>query len=143
MWIKDGSEFKSEDINDYTSFVYLVEDKITGQKYCGKKQFFSTKTLKPLKGQTRKRKVKIESDWFHYCGSNSTIKAIQDEHGIERFNRTILHLCHTKSEASYLEIKEQLLRNVCFDPTYLNGIINVRINAKHLAKLDAAKLRFN
>lgn len=88
-----GEPFTSVDIGDHFGFVYLLTDRINLRKYVGKKQFFSTKPLPPLKGTKRKRKKVQESDWLTYCSSSPVIKALVEQHGIERFHREIVHLC--------------------------------------------------
>ena len=37
--------------DDYYGFVYMITNRATGQKYVGKKFFWSKKTLPPLKGK--------------------------------------------------------------------------------------------
>jgi len=68
MWYYKGEEFTSEMIGDYIGFVYCITDLSTSKKYIGKKNFKSTRKLKPLKGKTRKRTVVKESDWKSYFG---------------------------------------------------------------------------
>lgn len=133
MWTYEGKEFTSEMIEDYIGFVYLITDIVNGKKYVGKKLFVSTHTKRPLKGQKRKRKIVTESDWKTYCSSNEEIKALYAEFGEQRFVRQILHLCKAKGLLSYMEMKEQVDREVLFKPDeYYNGIIQVRINRKHV-----------
>jgi hypothetical protein len=130
--IYDPSE---EDIKDFVGFVYVVTEKSTNKKYIGKKLFWSTRRLPPLKGNKRKRKVVKESDWRTYCGSNPHIQLIVEEHGLEYYHREILRLCKTKGECSYFEAKMQFDKDVLLSDEYYNGIINCRINAKHLGEL--------
>lgn len=121
-------------IGKHTHFVYKLTDKVNGKSYIGMKSFTSTRTLPPLKGQTRKRKVTRESDWVTYCSSSPEIKAIVIKDGLKRFDRTILHLCKTKSEAAYLELVEQVKRDVIRSSDYYNDLIMIRIHRKHLPK---------
>lgn len=134
MWHYQSRPFTSADIGDYKTFVYLLTDTVTGIRYVGMKNFHSTITKPPLKGQKRKRKVTSESDWATYVGSNETFKGIAKDHGITRFHREILHLCHSRQEAAYLEMLEQIGRQVLFRDDYANGIVQVRINANHVKK---------
>lgn len=97
MWLYDGRIFTSADVGDYMGFVYVLSDRVNHKKYVGKKQFFSTRTLPPLAGTTRKRKRVTESDWHSHCSSSPVIKALVEEHSIHRFQE-IVHLCRTKSE---------------------------------------------
>jgi hypothetical protein len=93
----------------------------------GKKQFWSNLTLKPLKGKTRNRKVKKESDWKKYYGSSKDLQNELALHGPENFKRTILHLCESKWTMAYMETLEQLRHAVLLNNEYHNGIIHVRI----------------
>ena len=60
---------------------------------------------------------------------------IVEERGRESFHREILHLCNSKGELSYLEAKEQFDRDVLLSDEYYNGIINCRVNRKHVTGL--------
>ena len=51
------------------------------------------------------------------------------------FKREILHLCKSKSEMSYLELKEQMDREVLLNDEYYNGIIQVKIHRAHVKTL--------
>jgi hypothetical protein len=134
-WYYNGEEFTSEMIGDYIGFVYCITDLSTSKKYIGKKNFKSTRKLKPLKGKTRKRTVIKESDWKSYFGSSDVVNALLEDHGAENFHREILHLCTFKGELSYMELKEQMDREVLLTDDYYNGIIQVRINQSHVKSL--------
>lgn len=136
MWVYEQLEFKSDMIGDYIGFVYEITDISNGKRYIGKKKFSSTRTLKPLKGQKRKRKVVSESDWMDYYGSSEEVKALVEESGPERFERKILRLCKTTAEMSYYEMKEQVERDVLLKPNeYYNAFVGGRINRSHLKHL--------
>lgn len=132
QWTYNEKPFGSEDIGNYAGFVYLITDVSNGKKYVGKKNFWSTRRLPPLKGKTRKRTVKKESDWKDYFGSSEQVKLLVESHGRDNFKREILHLCNTKGEMSYLEAKEQFDRNVLFSDEYYNEFIGCKIHAKHV-----------
>lgn len=85
-------------------FVYEVTQISTGKKYIGKKSLYSYRTLPPLKGQKRKRKVVKESDWLNYFGSQSDLKALVKENKHD-FEREILEFAFTKKLLTYLENK--------------------------------------
>lgn len=135
MWVYNGTEFTSEMIDEYLGFVYLLTDLTNGKKYIGKKKFWSKVTKAPLKGKTRKRRSVKESDWKNYYGSSAETQALVEEFGGERFSREILHLCETAGVMGYLELKEQMDRQVLLDDSYYNGIIQARIHRNHVKKL--------
>ena len=135
MWTLGGVEFTSEMIEDYIGFVYCITDLRNNKKYIGKKLFTSTRRLAPLKGKSRKRVVKKESDWQDYYGSSEEVKLLVEELGPSNFKREILHLCNTKGEMGYLEAKEQFDRNVLLSDEYYNGIINCKIHRSHVKNL--------
>ncbi len=135
-WSYKGKEFTTEDIGKHLGFVYIVTDNVTGMKYVGKKGFYSKVTKPPLKGKKRKRRSFKESDWKTYCGSSEAVKLLIEEHGLERFTREILHLCNSKGEMNYIELQEQMDRQVLLKPDeYLNGFVGGKIHRSHLKNL--------
>lgn len=136
MWyLKEKSFEPSEDeLSQWVGFVYLITEKETGKKYVGKKFFWSTRKLPPLKGKTRKRIKKVQSDWMKYYGSSEELKQLVEERGGDAYHREILHLCRTKGECSYLEAKEQFDRGVLLSDEYYNEFIGCKIHSKHLPK---------
>jgi hypothetical protein len=136
MWSYNGKEFTSEMIEDNIGFVYMVTDKETGMKYIGKKLIWSKVTKPPLKGKKRKRRSLKESDWKTYCGSSETVKQLVEENGLDRFEREIIHLCKSKGELSYMEMKEQIIRDVLLKPDeYHNAFVGGKIHRGHLKRL--------
>ena len=135
-WKYKNKLFESEDIGDYVGFVYIITDLSNNKKYIGKKNFWSTRRLPPLKGKSRRRTVKKESDWKDYFGSSEQVKLLVESQGQNSFTREILHLCKTKGEMSYLEAKEQFDRNVLFSDEYYNEFIGCKIHAKHVKGLS-------
>lgn len=137
MWKYEGNEFTSDMIGDYFGFVYEITDLDNGKKYIGKKWFWNTRKRPPLKGKTRKRIVTIESDWQDYFGSSDEVKLLVEQKGKDRFNREILRLCSSKGECTYWEAKLQFDNDVLLKPDeYYNGIIQCRINRKHVSALQ-------
>lgn len=134
-WLYEGAEFKSEDIEDYVGFVYCITDLSNNRKYIGKKNFWSTRRLAPLKGKSRRRTKKTESDWQEYFGSSEEVKTLVEEHGHDRFKREILHLCRSKGEMSYIEAKEQFDREVLLSDEYYNEFIGCKIHSRHVSAL--------
>ncbi|MCZ4089063.1 hypothetical protein [Sinorhizobium psoraleae] len=134
-WLYLDKPFDPDLIGTHYGFVYCIRDRQTGKKYLGKKTFRNTKTLPPLKGQKRKRKQVTESNWRDYFGSNETLKSLVEKHGSERFERTIIRLCKTASEAAYFEAKLQFENDVLLSDDYHNDYVMVRINRSHLKHL--------
>jgi len=135
-WLFEDLLFDPEEsfLEDYQGFVYLITELSTGKKYIGKKFFWSKRRLPPLKGKSRKRTVVKESDWKDYYGSSEHLKTLVEKKGGDVYYREILHLCETKGECSYLEAKEQFLRDVLLREDYYNEFIGCKIHSKHLPK---------
>jgi hypothetical protein len=133
MWTYENKEFTSEEIGDCIGFVYLITDLSNGKKYIGKKLFVSTNRLPPLKGKTRKRVVRKESDWKNYFGSSEEVKALVEAGN--SFKREILHLCKTRGEMSYMEAKLQFQYDVLLRDDFYNSFIGCKIHAKSVKGL--------
>lgn len=130
-WTYKGEPFtETPDKKLFIGFVYLITDP-DGRKYIGKKIFWSRKT-RQVKG--KKKRYLGESDWRKYYGSNEELKCYITENTSVGFVREILHLCRSKSECSYIEIKEQVNRDVLLRESYYNKWITCKITKKHLAK---------
>ena len=129
-WYNNGVPF--EDDGTHFGFVYLIENLITNRKYIGRK-YFSKAGTKQVNG--KKRKIRKTSDWESYWGSNETLKAEVAELGEHNFRRTILHLCKSKSECSYLETKEIFARDALLTEEYYNAWVTCRITSKHLKSI--------
>ena len=128
-WIFQNEEFESEKIEDNIGFVYLITSRIDNRKYIGKKLFISKRT-KSIKGV--KKKVKLESDWKKYYGSNKELVEDVKTNGSENYDRKILHLCKTKGTANYLELKEQILHDDLTDRAFYNDWIMCKIHRSHI-----------
>lgn len=137
MWHYQGQELT--DIPDKAiSFVYLITHIESGRMYVGKKGFWSTKTkvVKVKDKPDKKKKVKTESDWPKYYGSNDDLKDAIKLHGKDAFRRDILHICYSLSEASYLELREQMDRRVLESDDYWNHWIMFRGRKDHIKSLQ-------
>lgn len=118
-WIFRGYEFTGESITEYEGFVYIIHNLKNNKKYIGKKNFW---TLRKQPG--KKRRVRKESNWKKYYGSNEILKNDVKLHGTKFFKREILRLCATKGEMTFHEIEEQFLRKVLKNDEYYNDNIS-------------------
>ena len=134
MWYYENKLY-DEAPKEYMGFVYLITDLTTNRKYIGKKLFWNTRKLKPLKGKTRRRTQVVESNWKNYYGSNEELQQLVENSHAQRFEREILHLCTKKGIMSYLEAREQFDRNVLLSDEYYNNFIGCKIHGKHVAGL--------
>ena len=132
MWLHEDKEFEPTQLEDWVGFVYVITDLSNNKKYVGKKNFWSIRRLPPLKGKTRKRTKKSESDWKEYFGSSEEVKSLVEEKGGDNFKREIIRLCKSKGEMSYYEAKEQFDRDVLFSDEYYNEFIGCKIHSKHV-----------
>lgn len=122
-------EYPTEiDPNEWFGFVYRIIDLDTGQHYLGKKQFWST-TRKTIKGKTRKKIVRKQSDWMRYTSSSRHINEAITERGIDRFVFLIEVLYKTKAALHYGEVEIQVLEDVLRarlpngERKYYNGMV--------------------
>lgn len=123
-WTYNNSEIHSlEQIpEDSFGFIYKVTDTVTGRMYIGKKQLLSHRTLPPLKGERRKRKVIKESDWKTYYGSHPELKAAVKANP-ENFSREILQFVQTKKQLTYYELVHLIKEGVLENEYYYNDNI--------------------
>ena len=141
-WMYNGLKFNPDEPFTYErygkywyGFVYCITNRATNKKYIGKKFFWKAKTLPITKKRKRRQRLKVESDWRDYWGSNKHLQEDVAKCGKDMFYREILHLCKTKGECAYLETKEQFEREVLLSEQYYNGIINCRIGSKSVKNL--------
>lgn len=130
-WYYNNNLFDSAPI-DCQGFVYLIVNTLTNRKYIGKKNFWTTRKLKPLKGKTNRRHRRMESNWQQYCGSCEELLKDIDAHGPNTLRKEILHLCENKNQMTYWEMKLQFDHDVLLDDSYYNGYIGGRLTARGL-----------
>ena len=126
MWLYKDKEINSIDDMpaDTFGFVYLVTHTPSGKKYLGKKQLIANRTLPPLKGQKKKRKIQKESDWKTYYGSQTEVKQlVKESQDMLEFVREIRIFTSTKKQLTYFETKLQFVNEVLENDEYLNSNI--------------------
>lgn len=132
-----------EEAADWLGFVYVIHNITDDRRYIGKKLLVSTRT-RMVRG--RRQRMKSESDWRTYWGSNPHVHADRDRLGEDGFERHMIYLVRSKGVLSYLEAKTQFDAGVLLNPQrFYNGMINCRINASHVYNIadvesDAALL---
>ena len=127
MWLYKNKEINSiEDMpTDTFGFVYLVTHTPSGKKYLGKKQLIANRTLPPLKGQKKKRKIQKESDWKTYYGSQTEVKQlVKESQDMLEFVREIRIFVSTKKLLGYYENKLLYAYDVLENDEYLNSNIS-------------------
>ena len=125
MWLYKEKVIESIEQMPKNTFGFIYEATYipTREKYLGKKVLFFNRTLPPLKGNKRKRKVVKESDWQTYYGSHTKIKQLLSESKQEYFSREILEFAFNKKHLTYLETKHQFCNNVLENTEYINDNI--------------------
>ena len=108
-------------------FVYCITNITNGMRYIGKRNFYSTRTIKGKKTTT-------ESDWRDYWGSNPRLHADVAKLGTLHFYRTIITLCTSKSQMSYQEAQIQFKLGVLTGDNFYNDCIIVKINRRQIGK---------
>jgi hypothetical protein len=131
-WLYNGEILESEHIENYVGMVYLLENTLTNKYYVGKKFFWTTKP-KMIKG--KKKKIRCESDWKKYYGSNKILQEEIKEKGIDIISRSVLLLCNTKTQCSYYEMVEQIQRRALLREDYYNEFMGGKINGRFLQEL--------
>lgn len=137
-WIYNGKPYElgEQTHKEVYGFVYLITCLKSGKLYVGKKLFWASRT-KVVKG--KKKRLKVESDWKTYFGSNKVLLEELKINGEENYKREILHLCAGKGECNYLEAHEQFTRNVLTSEQYYNDWIMVKVHRAHIKGLQQTK----
>jgi hypothetical protein len=132
-WLYKGEEFTSEMIGKHVGFVYLITNLLNQKKYVGQKKFGSLR--KDTRKNAPKKRIYKESDWKKYYGSNAYLCNDVQVYGVEFFKREILYLCMSKGVMNYMELREQIHREVLIkEHEYYNSFIGGKIHRKHVIK---------
>jgi hypothetical protein len=112
-------------------FVYCITNTATNKKYIGKKLFHFTKT-KQVKG--KKKKIKVDSDWETYFGSNKELNEHVNLLGQDKFYREILRICYSKGEMTYYETKHIFAVDAVISDHFYNDWVMCRVRRSHIKK---------
>ena len=115
----------SEVPQGFFGFVYIITNSKNGKKYIGRKYFGTTRRVK-VKGKTRRKIVRKESDWQTYVGSSKTLTSAIEKFGYDNFTFEILFLGETKGQVNYMEENIQHKANVMIRDDYYNDCVGSR-----------------
>jgi hypothetical protein len=123
MWYYQGEEIsRIEQVPaGAVGFVYKISFPEMDLHYIGKKNLHSTRTLPPLKGYKRNRRIQKESNWLTYCSSNTEVQYLVNQ-GHEVY-KDILTFAWSQRQLTYLETKMLFVYSVLEDDRYMNGNI--------------------
>ena len=131
-WIYYDRIITEQDLEGHIGFVYRIDNLVNGKSYIGKKLLHFRKTKQVNK---KKKRILVSSDWQTYWGSNDVLQQHVVELGPDNFKRTILYLCQSKSEMSYLELREQIDCRVLESDRWYNQWLAVKVRKDHLKTL--------
>ena len=127
-WLYKGKLLKHAP-EKYFGFVYLIKNKNTGKKYIGRKYFGTTRRVK-VKGKSRRKVIRKESDWATYTGSSKKLQLDIQKQGEHEFEFTILIMGETKGQVNYLEENIHHKFHVSANADFYNDCIGPRRFAK-------------
>lgn len=129
-WLYEGQEFVPPD--DCYGFIYLIENKLNGKKYIGRK-YLTKAGYKQVKG--KRKKIRKESDWLDYYGSSPQLLRDVEELGRDNFTRSVIRVCKSRGECNYWEAKLIFHYDAVLDPNYYNTWVQVKVQHSHVKNL--------
>lgn len=129
-WSYEGREFTGSD--EHYGFVYEIVNLETGRRYLGRK-YLTRAGYKTVK--KKRKRIRVESDWRDYYGSNRELQEDVERLGRDKFSRTILRLCKTRGECAYYETKLILETDAILRSDYYNGWVSAKIQTSHVKNL--------
>ena len=108
-WVNTSDQELTPDGNE--GFVYCITNKLTGQKYIGRKYFWK-RLSKKVPGKKRRKRFIEESDWKTYWGSCEPLHLDYFELGIKNFSREILSIHDNRPDVCYEEVAAQFKYDV-------------------------------
>lgn len=144
-WLHEEKEIV--DISQFpegaVGFVYFITNLKSEKFYIGKKALYMNQSKLLTKKEMlewskpgripKKRKIRKESDWKTYYGSNKLIKEEVKTLGEDKFQRNILKFCFSKKQMSYWEQYYQFEYNVLFREDSYNDNIAGKFYRKDVA----------
>lgn len=114
---------------EYIGFVYQITNIDTGMIYIGIKKFWEPYNLKPLKGNTNKRKFLKETKWRQYNSSGTIAEDVKANP--KNYEKEILRLCKTVTDMKAYEAYTQLQYYFSGNWNKLhNQMINLRLRIR-------------
>ena len=100
----------TEQVEANFGFVYRVTNLVSGRKYIGRKQFFTTTNITP---HLKRRKMVRDksSDWRCYEGSSKSLGFDITALGKENFKFEIISFCKDLKHLKYEEVREIILHD--------------------------------
>jgi len=95
----------------YFGFIYIITNKITGQMYIGKKQYWVNRNVRQF-NSSRRKKVSSCSKWQYYKGSSKYLHEEMALYGTNNFRYEIVLHCSSKGTLHYAEIELQVFADV-------------------------------
>lgn len=128
-WLYNNELFSPDLIGKNIGFCYCITNTITGKRYIGKKLFTFAKTKQIKK---KKKKIRVDSDWLTYYGSNDELNDDVKKLGAENFKREILHLCLTKGTANYMEAYEIMVNKAIISENFYNQWLSCKVSRNQI-----------
>lgn len=107
---------------DIFGYVYKIVNLISEKYYIGRKYSASVRR-KAVKGKTRKKVIRTESNWKTYTGSNIQLNEDIKKYGKENFRFEIVAFGYTKGQVNFLEEHLQHRLAVVVDENSYNDAI--------------------
>ncbi len=130
-WLYNNTAFTTAP-DEHLGFVYCITNTATNRRYIGKKLFWTTKKLPPLKGKKNRRHRRVETDWQNYWSSSESVKRDVAIHGENNFRRDILLFCANKNQLAYHETRLQFELGVLLSGDWYNDYIGCRVTGRGL-----------
>jgi|ERR1019366_8935244 hypothetical protein len=114
-------------------FVYLITNLTNDWRYIGKK-LFTKASYKQI--NKKRKKIRKDSDWINYWGSNLQLQEDVKRLGEENFKREILHLCKSRGECNYYETRAIFVSDALLREKFYNAWVSCKITRNHLKTLQ-------